>query len=188
MVTFLIWVPRIVHAKPNRRITKAYCTRVGGGPFPTELDFETEGTPGYQMSTVGREFGTVTGRKRRCGWLDLAALKRSIIINGVSGLCITKLDVLDGLDTIRICVGYRIAGQQGGEPPLLSDEFGDVEAIYEELPGWKEPTVGVTLHAKLPENARRYLARIEQIAGVPIDVISTGPDRDQTIVLRHPFG
>jgi adenylosuccinate synthase len=165
-------------------IVKAYTTRVGAGPFPTELFDET----GEYLQRVGHEFGAVTGRRRRCGWFDAVALRRSIVHSSVSGLCITKLDVLDGLDTIRICVGYRIAGQQGGEPPLLSDEFGDVEAIYEELPGWKEPTVGVTLHAKLPENARRYLARIEQIAGVPIDVISTGPDRDQTIVLRHPFG
>ncbi len=165
-------------------IVKAYTTRVGAGPFPTELFDET----GEYLQRVGHEFGAVTGRRRRCGWFDAVALRRSIVHSSVSGLCITKLDVLDGLDTIRICVGYRIAGAQGGEPPLLSDEFGDVEAVYEELPGWKEPTGGVTEHAKLPENARRYLARIEQIAGVPIDVISTGPDRDQTIVLRHPFG
>jgi adenylosuccinate synthase len=165
-------------------IVKAYTTRVGAGPFPTELFDET----GEYLQRVGHEFGAVTGRRRRCGWFDAVALRRSIVHSSVSGLCITKLDVLDGLDTIRICVGYRIAGEQAGEPPLLSDEFGDVEAIYEELPGWNEPTVGVTEHAKLPQNARRYLARIEEIAGVPIDVISTGPDRDQTIVLRHPFG
>ena len=164
-------------------IVKAYTTRVGAGPFPTELFDET----GEYLQRVGHEFGAVTGRRRRCGWFDAVALRRSIVHSSVSGLCITKLDVLDGLDTIRICVGYRISGEQGGEPPLLSDEFGDVEAIYEELPGWKEPTVGVTEHARLPQNARRYLARIEEIAGVPIDVISTGPDRDQTIVLRHPF-
>jgi adenylosuccinate synthase len=165
-------------------IVKAYTTRVGAGPFPTELFDET----GEYLQRVGHEFGAVTGRRRRCGWFDAVALRRSIVHSSVSGLCITKLDVLDGLDTIRVCTGYRIDGQLHAEPPLLSDEFGDVEAVYEDLPGWRESTVGVTEFDRLPQAARSYLQRLEQLAGVPIDVISTGPDRDQTIVLRHPFG
>jgi adenylosuccinate synthase len=165
-------------------IVKAYTTRVGAGPFPTELFDET----GEYLQRVGHEFGAVTGRRRRCGWFDAVALRRSIVHSSVSGLCITKLDVLDGLDTIRVCTGYRIDGELHAEPPLLSDEFGDVEAVYEELPGWRESTVGVTEFERLPAAARSYLERIEALAGVPIDVISTGPDRDQTIVLRHPFG
>jgi adenylosuccinate synthase len=165
-------------------IVKAYTTRVGAGPFPTELFDET----GEYLQRVGHEFGAVTGRRRRCGWFDAVALRRSIVHSSVSGLCITKLDVLDGLDTIRVCTGYRIDGQLHAEPPLLSDEFGEVEAVYEELPGWRESTVGVTDFDRLPPAARSYLNRLEQLAGVPIDVISTGPDRDQTIVLRHPFG
>jgi adenylosuccinate synthase len=165
-------------------IVKAYTTRVGAGPFPTELFDET----GEYLQRVGHEFGAVTGRRRRCGWFDAVALRRSIVHSSVSGLCITKLDVLDGLDTIRVCTGYRIDGELHAEPPLLSDEFGDVEAVYEELPGWRESTVGVTEFERLPAAARSYLERIEALVGVPIDVISTGPDRDQTIVLRHPFG
>ncbi|MEZ5460080.1 MAG: adenylosuccinate synthase [Steroidobacteraceae bacterium] len=165
-------------------IVKAYTTRVGAGPFPTELFDET----GEYLQRAGHEFGAVTGRRRRCGWFDAVALRRSIVHSSVSGLCITKLDVLDGLDTIRVCTGYRIDGALHAEPPLLSDEFGDVEAVYEELPGWRESTVGVTEFDRLPPAARSYLQRLEQLAGVPIDVISTGPDRDQTIVLRHPFG
>jgi adenylosuccinate synthase len=164
-------------------IVKAYTTRVGAGPFPTELFDET----GEYLQRVGHEFGAVTGRRRRCGWFDAVALRRSIVHSSVSGLCITKLDVLDGLDTIRVCTAYRSDGQIHAEPPLLSDEFGDVEAVYEELPGWRESTVGVTEFERLPAAARSYLKRLEQLAGVPIDVISTGPDRDQTIVLRHPF-
>jgi adenylosuccinate synthase len=165
-------------------IVKAYTTRVGAGPFPTELFDET----GEYLQRVGHEFGAVTGRRRRCGWFDAVALRRSIVHSSVSGLCITKLDVLDGLDTIRVCTGYRIDGELHAEPPLLSDEFGDVEAVYEELPGWRESTVGITEFERLPAAARRYLKRLEELAGVPVDVISTGPDRDQTIVLRHPFG
>jgi adenylosuccinate synthase len=165
-------------------IVKAYTTRVGAGPFPTELFDET----GEYLQRVGHEFGAVTGRRRRCGWFDAVALRRSIVHSSVSGLCITKLDVLDGLDTIRVCTGYRIDGELHAEPPLLSDEFGDVEAVYEELPGWRESTVGVTEFERLPAAARDYLKRVEELAGVPVDVISTGPDRDQTIVLRHPFG
>jgi adenylosuccinate synthase len=165
-------------------IVKAYTTRVGAGPFPTELFDEY----GEHLSRVGHEFGSVTGRRRRCGWFDSVALRRSILHSSVSGLCITKLDVLDGLDTIRVCVGYRNGGQVTREPPLFADAFAEVEPVYEELPGWKESTVGLTTYAQLPVNARRYLERIEALVGVPLDLISTGPDRDQTIVRRHPFG
>jgi adenylosuccinate synthase len=169
-------------------ITKAYCTRVGGGPFPTELDIETPGVPGYQMSTKGREFGTVTGRKRRCGWLDLAALKRSIIINGVSGLCITKLDVLDGLTELKLCTGYLLDSQRIDLLPMGADEVVRCEPIYETLPGWGGTTFGAQTWDALPPEARAYLHRIEEICEISIDVISTGPERDETILKRHPFG
>ena len=165
-------------------IVKAYTTRVGAGPFPTELFDET----GETLQRVGKEFGAVTGRRRRCGWLDAVALRRSVIHSSVSGLCMTKLDVLDGFDSIRICVGYRAAGEISSEPPLFVDAFADVEPVYEEIPGWQGVTLGVTREADLPPEARAYLARIEELVGVPIDVISTGPDRDQTIIRRHPFG
>jgi len=164
-------------------IVKAYTTRVGAGPFPTELFDEY----GEHLSRVGHEFGAVTGRKRRCGWFDAVSLRRSIIHSSVSGLCLTKLDVLDGLDTLQICVGYRSNGTVSKEPPLFADAFADVEPVYEEMPGWKESTIGVTSYDALPKNARAYLERLQQLAGVPIDIISTGPDREQTIVLRHPF-
>jgi len=169
-------------------IVKAYTTRVGAGPFPTELFDEY----GEHLSRVGHEFGAVTGRKRRCGWFDAVALRRSIIHSSVSGLCLTKLDVLDGLDSLQICVGYRLAKEGGTgavsqEPPLFADAFADVEPVYEEMPGWKESTIGVTSYGALPVNARKYLERLQALAGIPIDIISTGPDRDQTIVLRHPF-
>ncbi|MBL8445906.1 MAG: adenylosuccinate synthase [Zoogloeaceae bacterium] len=169
-------------------ITKAYCTRVGGGPFPTELDIETPGVPGYQMSTKGREFGTVTGRKRRCGWLDLSALKRSIIINGVSGLCITKLDVLDGLTELKLCTGYWLDGQRVDLLPMGADEVVRCEPIFETLPGWSGTTFGARSWDALPPEARAYLHRIEEICEISIDVISTGPERDETILRRHPFG
>ncbi|MEW6693415.1 MAG: adenylosuccinate synthase [Pseudomonadota bacterium] len=168
-------------------ITKAYCTRVGGGPFPTELDWQTEGTPGWHMATVGAEKGTTTGRARRCGWFDAALLKRSAQVNGLSGLCITKLDVLDGLPELQLCVGYRLDGREIDLLPLGAEEIERCEPIYETLPGWSEPTVGITRYEDLPLNARRYLERIEQTTGVPIHVISTSPDRDHTILLRHPF-
>jgi adenylosuccinate synthase len=167
-------------------IVKAYTTRVGAGPFPTELFDEY----GEHLSRVGHEFGAVTGRKRRCGWFDAVALRRSIINSSVSGLCLTKLDVLDGLDTLQICVGYRSKDSKDGiasEPPLFADAFADVEPVYEEMPGWKESTIGVKKYEALPVNAQKYLARLQELAGVPIDIISTGPDREQTIVLRHPF-
>jgi adenylosuccinate synthase len=164
-------------------IVKAYATRVGAGPFPTELFDAT----GEHLSRVGHEFGSVTGRARRCGWFDAVALRRSVIHSSVSGLCVTKLDVLDGLPAIRICTGYRKQGQIQTDPPLFVEGYGEIEPVYEELPGWKESTIGITDYAKLPVNARRYLERLQEVAGVPIDIVSTGADRTQTIVLRHPF-
>ena len=168
-------------------ITKAYCTRVGGGPFPTELDWETEGTPGWHMATVGAEKGVTTGRSRRCGWFDAALLKRSAQVNGLSGLCITKLDVLDGLPELQLCVGYELDGEQVDILPLGADDIARCKPVYETLPGWTDTTVGVTEYDKLPEQARKYLQRIEETTGVPVHVISTSPDRDHTIMMRHPF-
>jgi len=164
-------------------IVKAYATRVGAGPFPTELFDEY----GEHLSRVGHEFGSVTGRRRRCGWFDSVALERSIVNSSVTGLCITKLDVLDGLDTLRIGVGYRNNGEVSPDPPVSVEDYAGIEPVYEELPGWRESTVGVTAYEALPANARRYLQRLEALVSVPIDMISTGPDREQTIVLRHPF-
>ena len=168
-------------------ITKAYTTRVGGGPFPTELDIDQPGTVGHHLSTIGQERGVVTGRARRCGWLDAAALKRSMIINGVSGLCITKLDVLDGLSEIRICTGYELDGRVVDILPLDADEIVACRPVYETLPGWSDSTAGLTNWEQLPLNARRYLERMQALIGVPIDMVSTGPDRVHTILLRHPF-
>jgi len=168
-------------------ITKAYTTRVGGGPFPTELPIEQPGSVGHHLSTVGQERGTVTGRARRCGWLDAAALKRSIIINGISGLCITKLDVLDGLPRIEVCTGYLLRGKRVDILPLDADDIVACEPIYERFEGWTESTAAVTEWNKLPANARRYLERVQQFIGAPIDMVSTGPDRVHTIVLRHPY-
>jgi len=168
-------------------ITKAYTTRVGGGPFPTELDIEAVGTVGHHLSTVGQERGTVTGRARRCGWLDAAALKRAVIINGISGLCITKLDVLDTLDEIKVCVGYTLRGQTIDILPLDADDIAACVPQYETFPGWPGTTFGVTQWDALPEAARSYLRRIEALIGAPIDMVSTGPDRVHTIVLRHPY-
>ena len=168
-------------------ITKAYCTRVGGGPFPTELDWDVEGTPGWHMSTVGAEKGTTTGRYRRCGWFDAALLKRSAQVNGLSGLCITKLDVLDGLKELKLCTGYKLDGETIGILPMGADDIARCVPLYETLPGWSDSTVGVTDYAKLPVQARHYLERIAEITGVPIHVISTSPDRDHTIMVRHPF-
>jgi adenylosuccinate synthase len=165
-------------------IVKAYTTRVGAGPFPTELFDDT----GEYLQRVGHEFGAVTGRRRRCGWFDGVALRRSIVNSSVTSLCMTKLDVLDELDTIRICVGYRSGGVIRDEPPAFTEGFADVEPVYEDLPGWQASTVGIDRFDVLPANARAYLARIEALAGVPIDLVSTGPDRDQTIIRAHPFG
>ena len=164
-------------------IVKAYTTRVGAGPFPTEL-FDDQG---QHLARVGAEFGATTGRPRRCGWFDAVALRRSIINSSVSGLCVTKLDVLDELETIRICIGYEIDGEPIAGVPVMVDRFADCQPVYEELPGWQQSTVGATRHEDLPDNAQAYLARIEELAGVPVDIISTGPDREQTIIKRHPF-
>ena len=164
-------------------ITKAYTTRVGSGPFPTELDNDL----GRHIATRGNEFGSTTGRPRRCGWFDAAALKRSIQINGVSGLGVTKLDVLDGLQSVRLATGYRLNGSHSDILPVGAEELEGCEPVYEEMPGWKESTVGLTRLEHLPAAAQSYLKRIERICGVPIDLISTGPEREQTIVLRHPF-
>jgi adenylosuccinate synthase len=168
-------------------ITKAYCTRVGGGPFPTELDWEVPGTPGYHMSTIGAEKGVTTGRSRRCGWFDAALLKRSAQVNGLTGLCITKLDVLDGLKELRLCTGYELDGEVVDILPMGADDIERCVPIYETIEGWTDSTVGVTQYDKLPVNARLYLQRIEQITGVPIHMVSTSPDRDHTIMMRHPY-
>jgi adenylosuccinate synthase len=164
-------------------ITKAYSTRVGGGPFPTEL---SDGV-GERLRQRGQEFGATTGRPRRTGWFDAAALKRSIQLNGVSGLCITKLDVLDGVEAVKICVGYKLEGTFSEILPVGAEELERCHPVYEELPGWMESTVGIKSHDALPKAARAYLERIEALAGVPIDLISTGPDREETIVRRHPY-
>jgi len=168
-------------------ITKAYCTRVGGGPFPTELDWEVEGTPGYHMSTIGAEKGVTTGRSRRCGWFDAALLKRSAQVNGLTGLCITKLDVLDGLKELMLCTGYELDGELIDILPMGADDIERCKPIYETIEGWSDSTVGVTQLDKLPTNARLYLQRIEQVTGVPIHIVSTSPDRDHTIMVRHPY-
>jgi adenylosuccinate synthase len=168
-------------------ITKAYCTRVGGGPFPTELDWQTPGTVGHHLSTVGAEKGVTTGRSRRCGWFDAALLKRSAQVNGLSGLCITKLDVLDGIAELQLCTGYELDGAFTDILPMGADEIERCKPVYEAMEGWSESTVGVTEYERLPVNARLYLQRIEQITGVPVDIISTSPDRDHTIMKRHPF-
>jgi len=164
-------------------IVKAYTTRVGAGPFPTEL-FDADGE---HLGVKGHEFGATTGRKRRCGWLDMVALKRSFDINSVTGICITKLDVLDGMDTIKVCTAYELDGKTLTAPPVSADDLERCTPKFTSMPGWQESTVGATSVEALPENARRYLAKLEEFSGLPIDVISTGPDRRQTIVKRHPF-
>jgi adenylosuccinate synthase len=151
------------------------------------LDWEKEGTPGYHMSTVGAERGVVTGRYRRCGWFDAALLKRSAQVNGITGLCITKLDVLDGLTELKLCVGYKLDGETIDLLPMGADDIERCEPIYETMPGWSESSVGVTEYAKLPANAKQYLERIASVTGVPIHVISTSPDRDHTILLTDPY-
>ncbi len=164
-------------------ITKAYTTRVGSGPFPTELFDEV----GRHLAEKGHEFGATTGRARRCGWFDAVALKQSVRINSISGLCLTKLDVLDGLDTIRVCTGYQNTAGEDVAIPLDCDDYEGLTPVYEDLPGWSDSTLGAKTLEALPTAARDYIARIEQLVGVPIDIISTGPDRVETIVLRHPF-
>lgn len=164
-------------------ITKAYTTRVGSGPFPTELDDDI----GRQIAVRGNEVGATTGRPRRCGWFDAAALKRSIQINGVSGLCVTKLDVLDGMESVQIGIGYRMNGVARDILPFGAELLSECQPVYEEMPGWRDSTVGVTHFDKLPTAARNYLKRMEAVCGVPIDIVSTGADREHTIVRRHPF-
>jgi adenylosuccinate synthase len=165
-------------------ITKAYTTRVGSGPFPTELFDEV----GEHLAVKGREVGTTTGRARRCGWFDAVALRRAIQINSVSGLCITKLDVLDGLDAVRLCVGYKdAAGREITAFPVDAADYDGIVPIYEEIPGWKESTFGARRLEDLPANARAYIKVLEEAVGAPVDIISTGPDRNETIILRHPY-
>src|SRR5262249_26510363 len=165
-------------------VAKAYATRVGAGPFPTELDDEI----GEHLRVKGNEYGSVTGRPRRCGWFDAAALKRAVQLNGLSGICITKLDVLDGLDTVRVAVGYKVGGERRDILPVGAEALAICEPIYEEHPGWKESSVGVKTFNALPQAARSYLKRLEALVGAPVAIISTGPERDETIVLKHPFG
>jgi len=164
-------------------ITKAYSTRVGSGPFPTEL----LDADGEHLRIKGKEFGSVTGRPRRCGWFDAAALRRSVQVNGTTGLCITKLDVLDGMPVVKLCTGYRYRGSTADILPFGAEEVAQCQPVYEEFAGWSESTYGVREWNELPASARRYLDRLAQVTGVPIDMVSTGPERDQTILLRHPF-
>ncbi len=164
-------------------IVKAYTTRVGAGPFPTEL-FDDDG---QYLGEKGHEFGATTGRQRRCGWLDTVALRRSLKINSVTGMCITKLDVLDGMEKVKICVAYKLDGREVDTPPVGADRFEQCEPVLIEMPGWRESTVGIRQYEDLPEAARNYLKKVEALCGAPIDIISTGPDREETMVLRHPF-
>ena len=164
-------------------VAKAYATRVGAGPFPTELDDEV----GERLRVKGNEYGSVTGRPRRCGWFDAAALKRAVQLSGVSGLCITKLDVLDGLDVVRVAVGYNVRGERRDILPVGAEALSICEPIYEEHPGWKESTVGIKAFGELPGNAQSYLKRLESLVDAPVALISTGADREETIVLKHPF-
>ncbi|MGH6624747.1 MAG: adenylosuccinate synthetase, partial [Burkholderiaceae bacterium] len=151
--------------------------------FPTELEDAT----GDQLRNKGQEFGSVTGRPRRCGWFDAAGLRRAVQLNGTTGLCITKLDVLDGLPTVRLGVGYRMDGRKADILPYGADAVSRCEPVYEEFEGWSQSTFGIQKWDALPANARRYLERLAEVLGVPIDLVSTGPDREQTIVVRHPF-
>ncbi|MFO7593972.1 MAG: adenylosuccinate synthase [Pseudomonadota bacterium] len=170
-------------------ITKAYTTRVGAGPFPTELyDGVGLNDPiGKHMADQGHEFGSTTGRPRRCGWLDAVSLRRSVQINSLSGICLTKMDVLDGLETLRIATGYNCDGKILDTPPIGADAYEQCKPEYIEVPGWKDSTVGVRSFDELPENARAYIKTIEEVVGIPVDIISTGPDRADTIVLRDPY-
>ena len=164
-------------------IVKAYTTRVGSGPFPTEL-FDDDGK---YLGEKGREFGATTGRQRRCGWLDTVALRRSLQVCSVTGICITKLDVLDGMERIKICVSYDLNGEEVDIPPVGADLFGQCKPNYIEMPGWSESTVGTQSYDDLPQAAKDYLRKVEELCETPIDIISTGPDRKETLILRHPF-
>jgi adenylosuccinate synthase len=164
-------------------ITKAYSTRVGNGPFPTEL-FDQRGA---HLSTRGAEFGATTGRARRCGWFDAVLMKRSAKLNSLSGLCLTKLDVLDGFETLNICTAYRYQGGLIDTVPTGAESYAKCEPIFEEVPGWSDSTAGMTRMEHLPANARKYIERLEELVGVPMDILSTGPERNETVVIRHPF-
>lgn len=165
-------------------ITKAYTTRVGSGPFPTELDDEI----GNHLGTVGHEFGATTGRERRCGWFDAVAMHRATQVNSVTGFCLTKLDVLDGLEELKICTGYKTkTGNIITVPPTAAEGYEEITPVYESMPGWSEKTYGATSIDQLPANAIAYIKRIEEVTGVPIDLVSTGPDRNETIILVNPF-
>ena len=164
-------------------ITKAYVTRVGGGPFPTEL-FDQNGE---RLARRGAEFGATTGRPRRCGWLDAVALRRMVRLNGVSGFCVTKLDVLDGFEEIKICTAYRLNGELLDAPPLDSHSWGDLEPVYESFPGWSESSRGVTSLDRLPQNARNYLKAMEKMCGAPVHIVSTGPERSENIIIQYPY-
>ncbi len=172
-------------------ITKAYATRVGGGPFPTELLYDagadTGDAIGKHLGTIGREFGATTGRQRRCGWFDAVALRRSAQINSLTGICLTKLDVLDGLDEICVCVAYSLDGEPITNPPMSADDYSRCQPIYETLLGWRDSTLGVQSWDALPENAQRYILYLQEVIGVPIDMVSTGPDRVETLIMRDPF-
>ncbi len=170
-------------------ITKAYTTRVGAGPFPTEL-YDGVGLTdpiGARMAKIGHEFGSTTGRPRRCGWLDAVSLRRSVHLNSLSGICLTKMDVLDGLETLRIAVGYEVDGQHMDAPPIGADAYEQCKPVYIDMPGWSESTVGIKTYDALPATAKAYIKKIEEVVGIPVDIISTGPDRIETIVLRQPF-
>ena len=164
-------------------IVKGYATRVGAGPFPTEQDNEI----GQHLREKGDEYGTVTRRPRRCGWFDAMAARRSIFLNSMSGLCVTKLDVMDELETVRICIGYTLDGRALDTVPIGAEGLEKVEAVYEDMPGWRSSTVGITQYDKLPAAARKYLKRLEEVSGAEVAIVSTGPDREHTIVLRNPF-
>ena len=165
-------------------ITKAYCTRVGSGPFPTELFDEV----GERLARRGNEFGATTGRPRRCGWLDAVALKRAVQINGTTGFCMTKLDVLDGLEEIRMAVAYELDGERLDAPPVDADLWPDLEPVYESFPGWEQDTRGCTDMAALPDAAKRYLKAVEDFCETPIHILSTGPERNENAVVQLPFG
>ncbi|CAC9635010.1 adenylosuccinate synthase [bacterium endosymbiont of Bathymodiolus sp. 5 South] len=172
-------------------IVKAYTTRVGGGPFPTELVYDVEidkgDAIGKTLGTVGCEFGATTGRQRRCGWLDMVTLKRSFNLNAVTGICLTKLDVLDSLDSIKICVAYELNGKEVTTPPYDAQGYADAKPVYIEMPGWKTSTIGTDAFDNLPQQAQDYIRKIEELSNLPIDILSTGPDRDETLILKHPF-
>jgi len=172
-------------------IVKAYTTRVGSGPFPTELNYDVstdEGDPvGRELCSRGHEFGATTGRQRRCGWLDLVILNRSFKLNAVSGICLTKLDVLDQLDLIKICVAYEINGEKTSTPPFSAEGYDIAKPVYIEMPGWNCSTIGTRSFDELPIEAQNYIRKIEELSQLPVDILSPGPDRDETLILQNPF-